>query len=262
MFYGIIDLRFGSALRSAVCNLQSAICNLQSVVPRCHMRKETVTVVMMLLLLSCALAFALGLVLAGNWGASPEFQRAMESLRLDTAAKMSWIRIGFWGGLAAVAVVGLGGAVAGLLRATWRRSRLIRPETSGLFPIVEGRAGGRILRPGSGYTYFHDPNRQWAGTTAYGAGPEGPVVRHLAPPGQEEAQLQIASQAQATQFVAAASRGGGLNASARRLVEKVALASPARPPPSLPEVVVLSEAVPEERRLLAALRQDWEEGEE
>ena len=218
------------------------------------MRREAISIVLVAFMLSCALAFALGLVLAGNWGVSPEYQATMESLRLDTAAKINWIKIGLWGGLAAIAVIGLGGMVAGLLRATWRRSRIIRPEPSGLFPIVEGRAGGE--------TYYHDPNRQWAGTTAYGAGPEGAAVRHLAPANQEEAQFRIATQAQATQLVAAASQGGRLNASTRRLVEKVALASPARSPARLPEVVVLSEAIPEEQRLLAALRQDWEDGEE
>jgi hypothetical protein len=218
------------------------------------MRKETAVITLALLTTSCALAFALGLVLAGNWGVSPEYQTAVESLRLDTATKMRWIKIGFWSGLAAIIVFGLGGIVAGLLRATWRRSRLIRPEHSGLFPIVEGQAGGQ--------TYYHDPNRQWAGTTTYGDGLEGVDVRHLAPPGQEKVQLQIATQAQATQLVAAASQGRELDASTRRLVEKAALAAPERPAPSLPEVVVLSESIPEERHLLASLRRDWDRKEE
>ncbi len=217
------------------------------------MRKQATTIVLVTLMLSCGLAFVLGLVLAGNWGVSSEYQAAIESLRLDTALKMNWIKIGFWGGLAVITVLGLGGVVGGLVRTTWRRSRLIRPHPTGLFPIVEGRAGGQ--------TYYHDPNRQWAGTTAYGAGPEGTLVRHLAPPGQEEAQFQIATQAQATQLVAAASQGGGLTAPTRRLVERVALAASAQPAPRLPEVVLLDESIPQERRLLAALSQDWEEGE-
>ena len=216
------------------------------------MRREAISIVLTALTLSCALALVLGLVLADNWRVSAEYQAAVESLRLDTATKLSWIKIGFWGGLAAIAVVGLGGVVVALLRATWQRSRLIHPESTGLFPIVEGRMGGE--------TYYHDPNRQWAGTTVYGAGPAGADARQLAPPGQEETQFQIATQAQATQFVAAASQGGGLNASTRRLVEKVALATPAHPPPRLPKVVVLSEAIPEEQRLLTALHQDWEKG--
>lgn len=216
------------------------------------MRKEATAIVLLALILACALAFGLGLALAGNRGVSPEYQTAMESLRLDTAVKMHWIKIGLWSGLAAIILVGVGGLVGGLLRAVWRRSRLVHPHLSGIFPIVEGRAGGQ--------TYYHDPNRQLAGTVAYGGGTEGVTVRHLTPPGQEEAQFQVTTQAQATQFVAAASQGRGLTAPARRLAERVALAAPARPVPRLPKVVALDEAIPEERRLLAALRQDWEEG--
>lgn len=216
------------------------------------MRKEATVIVLMTLTLACVLAFALGLTLAGSGGVSAEYQKAIESLHLDTAAKVRWIQVGFWGGLATITLVGVGGLVGGLLRAVWRRSRLIAPHSSGIFPIVEGRIGGQ--------TYYHDPNRQWAGTTAYGAGPEGVTVRHLAPPGQEDAQFQIATQAQATQFVAAASQGQGLTPQTRRLAEQVALAAPARSAPRLPQVVVLDEAIPEERHLLAALRRDWEEG--
>jgi hypothetical protein len=216
------------------------------------MRKEASVILAMSLTLVCALAFGLCLVLSGVRGVSPEYQAAVESLHLDTAAKMSWIKIGFWGGLAVLSLVGVGGLVGGLLRAVWRRSRLVHPHSSGIFPIVEGRAGGE--------TYYHDPNRQLTGTIAYGDGQEGVTVHHLAPPGQEEAQFQIATQAQATQFVAAASQGQKPTAQSHRLAERWALAASARPVPRLPEVVVLDETIPEERRLLAALRQDWEEG--
>jgi hypothetical protein len=216
------------------------------------MRKEATVILAVSLTLVCALAFGLGLALAGGRVVSPQYRAAVESLRLDTAAKMGWIKIGFWGGLAVLSLAGVGGLVGGLLRVVWRRSRLVHPHSSGIFPVVEGRAGGE--------TYYHDPNRQLAGTVAYGDGPEGLTVRHLAPPGQEEAQFQIATQAQATQFVAAASQGQKPTAQTRRLVERMALAAPTRPVPHLPEVVVLDEAIPEERRLLAALRQDWEEG--
>jgi hypothetical protein len=217
------------------------------------MRKGAATVVLMAIILSCTLAFALGLVLAGKGEGSLEYRTAMESLRLDVATKMGWIKIVFWGGLTTIIIIGLGGAVWGLLRAIWRRSRLIYPQPTGLFPIVEGQAGGQI--------YYHDPNRQWAGTTAYEVGPEGVTAHHLIPPGQEEAQLQIATQAQATQFVAAANQGRGLSASTRRLVEKAALPAPHQAARRLPQVVVLDETIPEERRLVDALRRDWEEGE-
>jgi len=224
------------------------------------MRKKAATVVLMAIMLSCALAFALGLVLAGQGEGSLEYRTAMESLRLDVATKMGWIKIVFWGGLMTIVIIGLGGAVWGLLRAIWRRSRLIYPHPTGIFPIVEGQAGGHILKSGPRHTYYHDPNRQWAGTTAYEAGPEGVTAHHLIPPGQEEAQLQIATQAQATQFVAAANQGRGLSASTRRLVERAALTRSTQPLPRLPQVVVLDETIPEERRLADALRRDWEEG--
>jgi hypothetical protein len=213
------------------------------------MWKEAVAIVLVILIL----AFTLGLVLVGSGDISPKYQAGMEALRLDTAAKMRWIKIGFWGGLTAIALVGLAGMVGGLLRVMWQRSRLIHPHPTGLFPIVEGQTGAQ--------TYYHDPNRQWAGTTIYEAGPEGATARHLIPPNQEETQFQIATQAQATQFVAAASQGRGLTAPARRLAERVVLAAAERPVPRLPQVVVLNESVPEERRLLAALQQDWVEGE-
>ncbi len=216
------------------------------------MRKGATATVLATLVLACGLAFVLAVALTSQGGVSTEYQRAMESLHLDAAAKMQGIRLGFWGGLAAIALIGVGGLVIGVLRLMWQRSRLIAPHSTGIFPVVEGRMGGQ--------TYYHDPNRQWAGTTAYGTSPEGVTVRHLVSPGQEAAQLQIASQAQATQVVAAVSQGQGLTPQSRRLVERVALAAPGRAVPRLPQVVVLDEAVPEERRLLAALRQDWEEG--
>jgi hypothetical protein len=216
------------------------------------MRKEASLIFLVFLTVACVLAFGLGLVQAGGRYVSPEYRKAMESLHLDTAARMGWIKIVFWGGLAVVSLVGVGGLVGGLLRMVWRRSRLVHPHSSGIFPVVEGRA--------SGETYYHDPNRQLAGAVAYGSGPEGVAVRHLTPSGQEEAQLQIATQAQAAQLVAAASQGQQLTAQTRRLVEKVAVAAPVRPVPHLPQVVVLDEAIPGERQLLAALRQDWEEG--
>ena len=216
------------------------------------MRQEAAVIVLVVLVLACTLAFGLGLALAGGTDVSPEYRKAMESLHLDTATRMGWIKIGFWGGLVVLSLVGLGGLVGGLLRVVWRRSRLVHPQPSGIFPVIEGRAGGQ--------TYYHDPNRQLAGTVAYGDGPDGVAVRHLVPSGQEGAQFQIATQAQATQFVAAASQGQKLTAQAGRLVERMAAAASAPPVPRLPEVVVLDGAVPEERRLLAALRQDWEEG--
>jgi hypothetical protein len=215
------------------------------------MRRGAISLGLLFLILVCGLASVLGLI--GGWTPSPEYRQAVESMQIDTAHKLRWIRIVFWGGLTAIALLGLAGAVGGLLRLLWRRSRLIGVDPSGLFPIVENRAGGQI--------YYHDPNRQWAGTTIYGTDAEGIAVRHAIPLGQQEAQFQLSTQAQATQFVAAANQGRGLSTPARRLVERMVDSSVRRPVPRLPEVVVLDEALPEDRRLLAALHRDWTDGE-
>lgn len=194
------------------------------------------------------LALILGAVLAGQGRPSPEYQTAMEALQLETAAQMRVIQVGFWGGLAAVAVLGAGGIVAGLVLAVWHRSRLIHPHANGLFPVVRGRVGRE--------TYYHDPNRQPAGTVFYGPSrPEGAAIRH------DEAQLQVTTQAQAVQLVAAAGQGRGLTAQSRQLVERVALSGASHSVPRLPQVTVLSEAIPEDRYLLKALRADWEDTE-
>jgi hypothetical protein len=140
-----------------------------------------------------------------------------------------------------------------LVRAVWQRSRLIHPHANGLFPVVQGRAGGQ--------TYYHDPNRQLAGTAVYGSSPEGTTVRHPTLPAEQSIadQLQVTTQAQAAQLVAAAGQGQGLTAQSRQLAESVALATISRPAPRLPQVVVLNKAIPEERQLLTALRRDWED---
>jgi predicted lipid-binding transport protein (Tim44 family) len=211
------------------------------------MRKNPV----LLLLLLTLLALALGAVLAGGRRPSTKYQLEMEALQLETASRMQAVKVGFWGGLAAIALLGLAGIIAGLVRAVWRRSQLIHPHTNGLFPVVQGRAGRQ--------TFFHDPNRQLAGSVAYGADREGAVARHLTPPNDQGEQLQVTTQAQAAQLVAAAGQGGGLTAQSRQLAERVALAAASRPIPHLPEIVVPDSAIPEERHLLTALRQDWED---
>ena len=213
------------------------------------MRKGTAFILTLLLIL--LLACTLGAVLAGQGRSSAEYQTRMEVLHLKTAAKMQAIKIGFWSGLAAVVLLAVAGLTAGLVRVVWQRSRLIHPHANGLFPVVQGRAGRQ--------TYYHDPNRQLAGTVVYGSDQQGATTRHLMPANDQGEQLQVTTQAQATQLVAAAGQGRGLSAQSRQLAERVALATASRPVPRLPEVVVLDKAIPEERHLLAALQQDWED---
>jgi hypothetical protein len=213
------------------------------------MRKGTAFLVTLLIML--LLAFTLGAVLVRRGRPSEQHQLDMEALHLKTAAKMQAIKVGFWGALAAVALLGTAGIVAGLARAAWLRSRLIHPHANGLFPVVRGRIGGQ--------TYYHDPNRQLASSVAYGSDQKGVFARHLMPPDNRGEQLQVTTQAQAAQLTAAATQGRGLTAQSRRLAERVALTTASYPVPRLPEIVVPEAAIPEERHLLTALRQDWED---
>jgi hypothetical protein len=209
--------------------------------------------IVFVLLLIVLLAFALGAILARQERTSAEYQMEMEALHLKTEAKMQAIKVGLRGGLAVVILLSTIGLTAGLVRAVWQRSRLIHPHDNGLFPVVQGRAGGQ--------TYYHDPNRQLAGTAVYGSSPEGTTVRHPTLPAERSIadQLQVTTQAQAAQLVAAAGQGQGLTAQSRQLAERVALATTSRPAPRLPQVVVLDKTIPEERQLLTALRRDWKD---
>ena len=139
-------------------------------------------------------------------------------------------------------VFGLVGGGVMLLRYIWQRTNLILAQ-EGLFPVVRGRAAGQ--------TYYHDPNRQWAGTVAYGSGPDGLQARSLLPSGAEGYQTQISTQAQATQLIAAASQGGGMPRHTRQAVQRMIQAPQATT--RMPEIVTLDTSVSEERRLLAAI---------
>ena len=212
------------------------------------------TFVLLLILIPILLAFALGAVLFDR-GPSAHYQNEMESLRLDTAAKMHIIKVAFWGGLAGTVVLGLVAVLVTLLRYLWLRSDLVPPNAHGLFPLWRGRKGGQTL--------WHDPNRQLAGSVAYGRGPDGVQTQHLLPAGAEEAQVRITSQAQAAQLVAAASQGASMQRHTRETIQRMAQAP--CPTPHMPEVEVIEgeiePALPdsEERHLLLAVRDDWRE---
>jgi len=204
-----------------------------------------------LLSLAALLVLALGVSIAGRGETSTGYQRQIETLYLQTATRMHVIKVGLWGGLALVVVLGAAGVAAGLVRLVWLRSQLIPPQSNGLFPVIQGHTCRQ--------TYYHDPNRQLAGSVAYGTGPDGAVARPLQLPDDRGQQLQVTAQAQAAQLVAAAVQGQNLTAQGRRLAERVAQATAPRPTPHLPRVIVPDEIVPEERHLIAALRADWEE---
>ena len=201
----------------------------------------------LILLLFLLVAFTLGVVVASR-GPSPQYRAALEAQRLATKAKTDTIKVTLLGGLAVAVVLAALGLAIAVVRTVWQRPQLIRPNDSGLFPVIRGHAGREV--------FYHDPNRQLAGTTVYHAGPDSLEVQQQLPAGMEAEQLQVATQAQAVQLVAAASQSA-TSASARRLVQRLAIC-PSRPAPHMPELQLLSPEIPEERLLLAAIRRDWE----
>lgn len=211
---------------------------------------KKITSLLFMLLIALLLVFPLAVLLASRARPTAQYQAQVETQQLEKTAKMHAIQIGFWGGMAILALIGTGGVTIGLIRTVWLRSQLIHPHTHGLFPVIKDRFGRQV--------YYHDPNRQLAGSVAYRTGPEGIAARHLGPPNAESEQFQIATQAQATQLVAAAGQGRGLTAHSRRLAERVALAVGPRPAPRLPPITVLDQSIAEERHLLTAIQADWE----
>jgi hypothetical protein len=213
------------------------------------MRTGTTFVVILFLIL--LLAFALGAIFTGQDRSSAEYKTEIEALHLETAARVQAIKVGFLGGLAVVTLFGTAGVTAGLVRAIWQRARLIHPHANGLFPVVQGRVGRQ--------TYYHDPNRQLSGSVVYDSAPEGATAHCPTLADDRGEQLQVTTQAQTTQLIAAAGQGQGLTAQSRQLVERVALTTAPRSTSRLPDVVVLDEALPQDRHLLTALRADWDE---
>jgi hypothetical protein len=157
-----------------------------------------------------AATLVIGLLLADANREEPStVEREMAALRLETARRLQIVTIGFRVGLAAVALLTLGGIAFGTVRFILRRTDTVYPNKAGLYPVREGRIG-RIR-------FFHDPNRAPMPTALYG--PQG--VSHLTAPGFEADQLRVTGQAQAAQALRAASSGNGVNLQSRQLVETI-----------------------------------------
>lgn len=197
-----------------------------------------------LLFVTLFLVFLLGLLISST-DPSRQYQAAIEALHLETAGKMAHLKVIFWYSLAAIALCGLAVGAGVTVYSFWQRSRLIYPA-DGLYPVVRERAR-------DGHPYYHDPNRQLAGSVAYRDGPEGIEAQTLLPAGMEDAQHRVTTQAQAAQVIAAGK--GQESRTARRTVERM---TTLRPAPRMPQIYPLSADIPEERYLLAALRHDWE----
>jgi len=177
---------------------------------------------------------------------SPTYRIAIETQRLQTAAKIQHLKIALSYSLAAILLAGLAAGLGLTAWTAWRRSQLIQPHPTGLFPIIRERTGRQ--------TYYHDPNRQLTGTTTYTPGPAGIQMQQILTPGAETEQLQIATQAQAVQIAVAATRTAQNNPTpnaAQRLIDHI---TQTHPIPPLPTITTLDETIPEEHQLLTAIQ--------
>ncbi len=126
------------------------------------------------------------------------------------------------GGIVLLTLAGLGWNV---IRWLSRRTDLVYPDHSGLYPLREHHIGRA--------TVVHDPNRTLTGTTVYASGDQRITVQHPVPQNHLAVQQQVTAQAQVAQALRAAVSGPsalpGARSSAIDLLErKVA--------PSMPEV--------------------------
>lgn len=195
--------------------------------------------------------------LAGIWFASrpsDTYVLQREAQKIESAARLTQVKDWFFTGAAISFLVAIAGGVVVGLYWLWTQTSFIRPNR-GLFPVIRGRIGKT--------TFYHDPNRQLRGAVAYlPDANEGVRATHMGD-GTESAHVQIASQAQATQLVAAAvgKKGEGLDPQGQEVVSRVAQ-SIANNPARMPDVLPLDTGVPDDRLLLAAVEADWQEVED
>jgi hypothetical protein len=153
------------------------------------------------LLVATLLVAALG---AGLWlgtrsSGPSRYDMERAAINLELERTMLPFKVAFRVLLGGAVVLTLGGLGWGAVRWLNRRADTVYPDHAGLYPIREERLGQAKV--------FHDPNRTLSGSTVYATGEQDVGVRHVLPAGQESAQHQIASQAQAAQALRAAVSG-------------------------------------------------------
>jgi hypothetical protein len=171
-------------------------------------------------------------------------------------------------GIGIALLLGLAAAIRASAHKLDLNSRLIHPDQqTGQFPAVRVRQGEAVV----------DLNRLPDGKVMTGVvggkaalllalffryvlGKKVPDLTNqpailIEPPDTSPEQMQITTQAQATQAIAAASRGGDMQQTARIAQ---ALSLPTRQPPTLPPLLVKGTEPQEVRLLLDAAWQQWE----
>lgn len=108
-----------------------------------------------------------------------------------TAGVWGMVFAGLLAGFLVVGLVTFAALSFVLVRWADRRSGLIRPDKTGLYPVVRGRMGRAV--------YYHDPNRAPTSTTIYVSSSD---VKYLTTPGREDEQFRLTSQAQFGQAMA------------------------------------------------------------
>jgi hypothetical protein len=145
------------------------------------------------------IALGIGLWLGRSPGEPSAYEIERASLDIQLARTMLPFKVAFRVLLGGALLLTVGGLGWGAIRWLNHRTDTVYPDRSGLYPIREGHIAGAKV--------FHDPNRTLSGTTVYAAGQSEISVQHALPQGQEGAQRQIASQAQAAQALRAAVSG-------------------------------------------------------
>jgi hypothetical protein len=157
-----------------------------------------------IVLLTVLLGLVIGALLFGKLTslspAEQERQR-IENRELEERLELERPMVFFWSWAWRVVIV-LGGLGALGVALVWgvRMALTIAPNRKGIFPLLLGRVGKAWV--------IHDPNRALAGTNLIPVGPDKtPHFIPALPEGLEREQVQITSQAQMVQGVAAAANG-------------------------------------------------------
>jgi uncharacterized membrane protein len=229
-------------------------------------------------ILIAVVAFAIGVIGLYSLLHQPsEYQQFQQYLAMERAASLQGWNLALniaWRiiliGVGIALLLGLAAAMRAASHKLDLSSRLIRPDRqTGQFPAVRVRQGEALvdlnrLPDGKAMTgvvggkaafllvlFFRYVLRQELPELT-----QQPAII-VTPPNTSPEQMQITSQAQATQALAAASRGGD----ARQAVQVAqAVTTPARQPPALPPLLIGGTEPQEVRLLLDTARRRWEQG--
>jgi len=126
--------------------------------------------------------------------------------RIEVESAQSWTRLKLYAGyvLTGVTISVLAGAGWAMVMWLNKKATTINPTPAGIYPLVVRRLGLPWLNR---RLLFFNPNLTLFSTTVVTDGPTVQVL-HISPPAAGAEQMQVTSQAQAVQAIAAAAQGG------------------------------------------------------